>query len=114
MKKILMLLLLSASAIPAMSCGVDRMGTCGWISNPIRIAPVGQRLMNFRINSPAYRIGSAYTANSILRPQFTLYALNGHYSGIVFEKSAVFCRMENYFLNQYDVKFSIHAGGFSE
>jgi hypothetical protein len=32
--------------------------------------------------------------------------------GIPFCTAAVFCRMENHFLNTYNVKFSIHTGGF--
>lgn len=36
------------------------------------------------------------------------------YSGIPFHNAAVFCRMENHFLNTYSVKFSIHAGGYRE
>lgn len=34
--------------------------------------------------------------------------------GINFDKGAIFCRMENYCLRSYNVKFSIHAGGFRE
>jgi hypothetical protein len=34
------------------------------------------------------------------------------YAGVPFHRGAVFCRMENHFLRNYNFKLSIHAGGY--
>lgn len=119
MRKLSVLLVLLTSFASASACGIERMGKSGFLRGnflyePMRIHPVSKRLMNYKNGCASSLMCTAYSGRSFLYPQGTINALTGYYSGIPFDREAVFCRMENHFLNNYGVKFSIHAGGYRE
>lgn len=114
MRKLPVVFFLCALTIPVWSSVFARPAK-GYPYEPIRFFPVAKNLMEFRKCCPSPLGCPAFTGTCMLRRnRAVVNELTFTYTGIPFHRGAVFCRMENHFLLKYNVKFSIHAGGYRE
>ena len=111
MRKLFFAFLLTACATPVFAC--DIRPAKGLLFDPIGFAPVSYTLMGYR-SLCASPMCSAPRFSVMRTNRFVLNTRTGTYAAIPFHTGAVFCRMENYTLRNYSIKFSIHAGGYRE
>jgi hypothetical protein len=112
MKKLFTAFLMAAAALPAWAC--DVRPAKGFLFTPVMFKPAAHALMDLRDLRPAPAMYTAPVMSLLRSNHFVRNTLTGTYAGIPFHHGAVFCRMENYTLRNYNVKFSVHAGGYHE